>query len=177
MNNRRAGKKTGKSPEEETYWFDGLLEKEDLSEDTARELREHFIRIERWIYGGSADDTLLETFAGEGETFPPPEEVGEKQVKERLSTMIGKLAERSIYVEGADDIRDADLYTVLFNEILLEPRDIPPIGSATMEHVCVDELLPGSSSGGGDTFGDLFVEDGEEWDDEPEKSGEQTGMG
>ena len=62
-----------------------------------------------------------------GLAVPPPAEMDERELHEKLWEVVESLGDLGVYLLHTDGLSDRELYCRLFHEILTEPvRDLPP---------------------------------------------------
>lgn len=93
----------------------------DCPPEIEEQFWEHVVAFEQ-ADGVPLSDLLIER----GVSLPPPEELDDAQLTEKLREVIHALAGLGTYLHSTDHLTDRDLYTHLWSESLREPTVIMP---------------------------------------------------
>jgi len=83
-------------------------------------------RIRRFSAGKTSGTTTLDLLTEDGISLPPPQELADAEVREKLWEAIHGLAARRIYLQRTNHLSDRQLYEKLWDKILLEQEEPVP---------------------------------------------------
>ncbi|MDQ3753147.1 MAG: hypothetical protein M3371_00260 [Acidobacteriota bacterium] len=101
-----------------------------VSDDCPSEIAEQF-----WeqvvAYEGAESIMPFDELVKAGHELPPPDELDDTRLTEKLWELINVLAARGTYLHSTDHLNDRELYTHLWDESLREPTVMPAIPGFT----------------------------------------------
>lgn len=118
--------------EEQVSALGGTLH--ETGEECPSEIKEQFLKhIIDWENGPLG--TEMEELAKEGVKLPPPEEVSDADLHDKLWALIHALAARNTFLHHTDHMSDRQLYERLWNDSLREVNPIMPKNSGWNYHI------------------------------------------
>lgn len=105
-----------------------------MSTDDRDEVEDEF-----WDHVAAFESTepraLSVVLAEAGVALPPPEELDDPQLSDKLWEVIHMLALLGTFLHNTDHLSDRELYTVLWGELLREPMVLMPDNAAFACHI------------------------------------------
>lgn len=107
-----------------------LSDNPDLSADMEEQFLKHIHAFE-----SAQQSSLLEWLENAGLALPPPEQLDDAQLREKLWEVIRRMASLGAYLHSTNHLNDRELYTYLFHEGLREDTVLFPEDPSFASHI------------------------------------------
>ena len=108
-------------------------------------------------YNTAAWTSEFEQLRKQGIALPPPEQLDDAAVSEKLAEIARAMSERNVFIEHTDHLSDRALYETLYREALHEAKkDVPLVESGAFSSI---DLVGSGSDEDTDTFLRFYADD------------------